>query len=212
MPITLILASTSPRRRDLLAILGIQFEIISPISLGEVLCEDRSTQEQVRKFALEKAQSVAQQHPCTLVLGGDTLIEVDGKPAGKPQDLQEAEKMLYRLQGRRHLVHSAVGLVREKPQLKECLVETVSVWMKQLGKQDIAQYLKTKESLGKAGAYCIQGQGVKLIEKIEGDYPTVVGLPLRLVAYLLRREGIAIPKNIDEVYQTTPYSNWERFV
>lgn len=210
MPPLLILASTSPRRRELLAILGVPFEVIPPTSQEE-LRPDRTTREQVRKFALDKAQSVAPHHPHTLVLGSDTLIELDDKPVGKPRDLREAEKMLNQLLGRQHLVHTAVALVREKPQTRESLVETVSVWMRQLGEQEVAEYLKTEESLGKAGAYSIQGEGARLIERIEGDYPTIVGLPLWHTAKLLEQHGVVLPNPVEEIYRLKLYNNWKNF-
>ncbi len=210
MPPLLILASTSPRRRELLAILGVPFEVIPPTSQEELRL-DRSTREQVRKFALDKAQSVAPHYPHTLVLGSDTLIELDDKPVGKPRDLREAEKMLNQLLGRQHLVHTAVALVQEEPQTRESLVETVSVWMRQLGEQEVAEYLKTEESLGKAGAYCIQGEGARLIERIEGDYPTIVGLPLWHTAKLLEQYGVVLPNPVEEIYRLKPYNNWKNF-
>ena len=210
MPPLLILASTSPRRRELLAILGFPFEVIPPTSQEE-LRPDRTTREQVRKFALDKAQSVAPHYPHTLVLGSDTLIELDDKPVGKPRDLREAEKMLNQLLGRQHLVHTAVALVQEEPQTRESLVETVSVWMRQLGEQEVAEYLKTEESLGKAGAYCIQGEGARLIERIEGDYPTIVGLPLWHTAKLLEQYGVVLPNPVEEIYRLKPYNNWKNF-
>ena len=210
MPPLLILASTSPRRRELLAILGFPFEVIPPTSQEE-LRPDRSTREQVRKFALDKAQSVAPHYPHTLVLGSDTLIEMDDKPVGKPRDLREAKKMLNQLLGRQHLVHTAVALVREEPQTRESLVKTVSVWMRQLGEQEVAEYLKTEESLGKAGAYSIQGEGARLIERIEGDYPTIVGLPLWHTAKLLEQYGVVLPNPVEEIYRLKPYNNWKYF-
>lgn len=210
MPPLLILASTSPRRRELLAILGVPFEVIPPTSQEE-LRPDRTTREQVRKFALDKAQSVAPHYPHTLVLGSDTLIELDDKPVGKPRDLREAEKMLNQLLGRQHLVHTAVALVREESQTRESLVETVSVWMRQLGEQEVAEYLETEESLGKAGAYSIQGEGARLIERIEGDYPTIVGLPLWHTAKLLEQYGVVLPNPVEEIYRLKPYNNWKNF-
>jgi len=210
MPPLLILASTSPRRRELLAILGFPFEVIPPTSQEE-LRPDRSTREQVRKFALDKAQSVAPHYPHTLVLGSDTLIELDDKPVGKPRDLREAEKMLNQLLGRQHLVHTAVALVQEEPQTRESLVETVSVWMRQLREQEVAEYLETEESLGKAGAYCIQEKGAQLIEKIEGDYPTIVGFPLWRTANVLEELGVVLPNPVEDIYRLKPYANWKDF-
>jgi septum formation protein len=95
--------------------------------------------------------------------------------------------------------------------MEEAHVESVKVWIKAFTDSILDQYLKTKDSLGKAGAYSIQGEGAHLIEKIEGDYPTVVGLPLWHIAKLLERHGVALPKSVEEIYRTKPYANWKEF-
>ena len=91
------------------------------------------------------------------------------------------------------------------------VVETAHVWIKPFSEKEISEYLNTKESLGKAGAYSIQGEGAKLIDKIEGDYPTIVGLPLWHTAKLLEEQGVELPNSVEEIYRLRPYANWKEF-
>lgn len=206
----LILASTSPRRRELLALLRIPFELRGP-SFIEKVQPGRSSIDQVKDFALGKAQSVAKQEPDAIVLGSDTIIEVDGDVLGKPADLAEARAMLRRLAGRDHAVHSAVAVVCSNRFIELSDLSTAVVRMKPFDQQAHEQYLATGDSLGKAGAYSIQGPGAALIERLKGDFPTVVGLPLRLVNRLLAHVGVPIPIKIDDLYAEKPYPNWSRF-
>lgn len=207
----LILASTSPRRKELLDLLEIPFEIIPPATSEEVLGRE-SPVDHVRRLALEKAGSVAKRYPNSFVVGSDTVIELDGQILGKPTDLNEAQDMLIRLRNRCHLVHTGLALIAKNNHIEENCVETVKVWMKDFSDTDLQDYLKTRDSLGKAGAYSIQGEGAHLIEKIEGDYPTVVGLPLRKLAELLEKAGYEPSTRAEEIYRTKPYANWKDFV
>ena len=206
----LILASTSPRRRELLALLGVPFDVKSP-SFEERLEVDRPAIEQVQSFAQGKAQSVARQEPEAIVLGSDTVIEVDRHVIGKPADLAEARAMLRRLAGRAHHVHTAVALVCSARAIDTVALSTAVVWMKPFDERRHERYLATEESFGKAGAYSIQGEGCDLINSIDGDFSTVVGLPLRLVAQLLMQAGVRVPVDLDELYAIKPYANWTRF-
>jgi septum formation protein len=208
MPI--ILASTSPRRRELLALLGIPFDVKSPI-FEERLVADRLAVEQVQFFAQGKAQSVARQEPEAIVLGSDTVIELDHDVIGKPVDLVDARAMLRRLAGRDHHVHTAVAVVCSARVIDTVALSTTVVRMKPFDELAHERYLATGESLGKAGAYSIQGVGGNLIDSIDGDFPNVVGLPLRLVAQLLMQIGVSVPVDLDELYATKPYTNWARF-
>jgi len=205
------LASTSPRRRELLALLGIAFDVIAP-TCEEILSPDLSPSDQAKQFAQDKAQSVADNHPQHVVVGSDTVIEIDGKLLGKPNDLEEAESMLRQLQGQCHQVHTGLSLIHRATELSISLVETARVWIKPFGEEELREYLNTKESLGKAGAYSIQGKGAKLIEKIEGDYPTIVGLPLWRTAKLLEEQGVVCPNSVEDIYRLKPYANWEEFI
>ncbi len=206
----LILASTSPRRRDLLALLGLSFEICAP-SFEEQPVAGLLPIQQAERFALEKARSVAAQQPEHLVLGSDTVIELDGRMLGKPADLADAGAMLAQLAGRAHRVHSTVALCCTARRFERVGVETATVWMKSGREFELASYLRSGESLGKAGAYSIQGEGSRLIARIDGDYTAVVGLPLRLVARLLTEAGQSVPVDLDAVYRATPYPNWAAF-
>ena len=208
MPV--ILASTSPRRRELLALLGITFDIKSP-SFEERLAADRPAIEQVQSFAQGKARSVARQEPEAIVLGSDTVIEVDHGVLGKPTDLAEARAMLRRLAGRAHHVCTAVALAHSVRSIDIVALSTAVVRMKPFDEQRHERYLATRESLGKAGAYSIQGGGGDLVDSIDGDFTTVVGLPLRLVAQLLMQAGVSVSINLDELYAIKPYANWARF-
>lgn len=206
----LILASTSPRRRELLALLGIPFDVESP-SFEERLVPGRTAIEQVQSFAQGKAQSVAKQEPEAIVLGSDTVIELDHDVLGKPADLAEASAMLRRLAGRDHHVRTAVALLYSARAIDIVALSTAVVRMKPFDERVHERYLATGESLGKAGAYSIQGGGGDLVDSIDGDFPTVVGLPLRLVAQLLTQAGVRVPVDLGELYATKPYANWARF-
>lgn len=206
----LVLASTSPRRRELLALLGLSFDVCSPIYEEQPIV-GLGAKAQAAHFALEKAQSVARIRPDDVVLGSDTVIEIDGTLLGKPADIMDARTMLRRLAGRVHEVHTAVALCCQAKSMAVVEVATAHVVMRPDDGQAITRYLETTESLGKAGAYSIQGQGGALIERIEGDFTAVVGLPLRMVAKLLGSAGYSVPNDVESLYSQTPYPNWRRF-
>ncbi len=208
MPI--ILASTSPRRRELLALLSISFNVKNP-SFDERLEANRPAPQQVMAFAQGKAQSVARQESEAVVLGSDTVIELDNDVIGKPVDLTDARAMLRRLAGRGHRVHTAVAVVCSARAIDTVALSTTVVRMKPFDELAHERYLAMGESLGKAGAYSIQGAGGDLIDSIDGDFPTVVGLPLRLVSQLLLQVGVSVPVDLDELYAMKPYTNWARF-
>jgi len=205
----LILASTSPRRRDLFALLQIPFEVVAP-PFQEQIRQECSAAEEAQRFALGKARSCAQHDPDSLVLGSDTLISVGTDVLGKPADLEEARATLQRLRGREHVIHTAVAICRRRDDLQDLALETVRVWMNNQSDAEVEAYLQTQEWMGKAGAYSIQGSGSRVIARIEGDYTAAVGLPLRLVARMLRLRGVDVP-DIRELYQTRPYPNWAMF-
>ncbi len=207
---SIILASTSPRRRELLALLGIAFEVVPP-TVEEIPSPGLLPREQVKQFAFDKARSIASRHPDDLVLGSDTVIEIDGTLVGKPRDLDDAATMLRQLRGRTHQVHTGIALIHEADYVTVVRVETALVRMTAFTDRELRRYLETKESLGKAGAYSIQGEGARFIETIEGDYPTIVGLPLRLTADLLEQRDVVLPTPVEEIYRLKPYANWEAF-
>ncbi len=206
----LVLASTSPRRKELLALLHVAFEVADP-PFEEQPSERLGPEEQSLSFAEGKARSCAGMFPNGLILAGDTLIELDRAILGKPADARESAAMLRRLRGRTHMVHTAVALYRPADHLMHKGIETVRVAMRNFDEAELKAYVRSHEGMGKAGAYSIQGLGGHLIKQIDGDYPAVVGLPLRLVVALLQRVGVMVPIDIDQLYRERPYSNWKKF-
>ncbi|WP_455246211.1 Maf family protein [Petrachloros mirabilis] len=206
----IVLASTSPRRRELLALLGVPFEPRSPV-FEEQLAPGRSAEEMVDHFAQEKAHSIAKEDREAVVLGSDTLIDLDGEVLGKPEDLTEARSMLRRMAGRAHQVLTAVTITCLERHLDMTARATALVRMKPFDSAAHERYLATGDSLGKAGAYSIQGPGCELIEQVEGDYLTVVGFPLRLVAMLLMKAGVKLSVDVEELYRARTYGTWSRF-
>ncbi len=206
----LILASTSPRRHELLTLLGLPFEAIAPPFIEDVQSHV-SAEQQAIAFAAGKARSCLSICPDALILGSDTLISLDREVMGKPANVAHAEAMLRRLAGRTHRIVTAVALAGPDPEACEVRLSTVLVRMKPLDAAALAAYLRTGDSLGKAGAYSIQGGGAALIERIEGDYTAAVGLPLRLVADMLQQRGMPCAVDIEQLYARTPYPNWQRF-
>ncbi len=189
--VRLILASTSPRRRELLSRLGVPFEVIAP-RYDEVVNASEPAEEQAARFALGKARSVAQ--PDAVVIGSDTLVVVDHTILGKPVDHDDAKRMLTLLQGRAHRVVTAVAVLAPGHP-DDVLVDVASVRMHSASPNDVKTYVDTGEPLDKAGAYAAQGQGARFIEAIDGDPTTVIGLPIQRVAEALRHVGILVPSN-----------------
>jgi septum formation protein len=191
----LILASASPRRRDLLAACGIPFQII-PSMIDEHPLPDEPAAAYVQRLALAKAESVAQHHPDAVVLGADTIVTIDGFLLGKPQSLVEARQMLNRLCGREHEVLTGVAVVGGRmacPMGDRYVQELVAsrVLMRHFTAATIEWYIATAEPLDKAGAYAVQGLGGALVERVEGSYTNVVGLPITETLALLRKFDIA---------------------
>lgn len=206
----LILASTSPRRKELLALLGYPFDVVPP-SFTECFTRGRPADTQAKEFALQKAASCAARESDAMVLGSDTVIALDEEVIGKPRDLRDAETMLRRLMGRRHVIYTAVAMIQRRYGVQDVAVASVSVWMKRWNDVQLAAYIESAEGLGKAGAYSIQGAGGQLVEKIEGDFTAAVGLPIRLVATMLSFRGVGPLADVEQVYHTRPYPNWNQF-
>lgn len=186
----LILASGSPRRRELLTQVGAVFEV-EKSDVEELTDPSWSPKETVRHLAEIKALAVAQKHEEGIVLGADTVVVDGDKVLGKPEDKEDAKAMLKGLSGRSHEVMTAVVLVDasgEKPLWGS--VETTKVKFKTLSDEEIEAYVLTGESMDKAGAYGIQGYGALLVEQLEGCYFNVVGLPLVKTAEGLKKFGI----------------------
>ena len=191
----LILASASPRRRELLSRLGLPFEV-RPSGIDEVLTREVDAPALATALARAKARDIADQVRAAgdgpaLILGADTLVVLDGRPLGKPGSRDEARAMLRALRGRSHEVVTAVALI-EVPGGRE-VTETVTsrVLMRPYGDPEIDAYVATGEPDDKAGAYAVQGVGGQLVARVEGCFENVVGLPLETTARLLRMFGLS---------------------
>ncbi len=185
----LVLASASPRRRELLAGLGVTFEV-SPADVDERVHPGEDARAYVRRVAREKAAKAAQGAAGKRVLAADTSVVLDDEVLGKPSDAEDAKRMLRRLSGRAHWVFTAVAL--DGPSRDELLVET-RVHFRELTEGEIAWYVSTGEPLDKAGAYGIQGRAGMFVERIEGSPSNVIGLPLAETVALLERAGHPLP-------------------
>lgn len=179
----IILASGSPRRRELLETAGVPFTVcVSDIE--EVVEAGLTPAQTVKSLAKQKALAVAKEHPKDIVLGADTVVALDGEILGKPADAEDAVAMLTRLSGKCHSVYTGVALVRKGKAF--AFATQTKVWFYELTPEEIADYVATGEPLDKAGAYGIQGKGCTLVERIEGDYANVVGLPVAAVYRALK--------------------------
>jgi nucleoside triphosphate pyrophosphatase len=178
----LVLASTSPQRRAILEQLGVPFDVIPPRYVEDDAAEDLPA-ELVKAHSAGKARSVAEGAGERPVLGVDTAVVVDGKVYGKPGSAEEAAEMLETLAGRSHDVIS--GLCLLTPAWEEIHAEATRVSFRSLTPRDVASYVAAGEWEGRAGAYAIQGRGAALVERIDGDYLNVVGLPAALLIRLL---------------------------
>lgn len=183
----LVLASASPRRRELLSNAGIPFEV-QPAHINEDPVPNETARDYAERLAREKAQVIAQGRPDSPVLGADTVVVIDGQILGKPADARDAARMLHLLSGRTHEVITAVCLViKDRPTVASA---GTAVTMAEISGQEIAAYIATGEPMDKAGAYAIQGRASRWIPRIEGDYTNVVGLPVALVYRMLQQEGL----------------------
>lgn len=184
----IVLASQSPRRRQLLGQMGLEFTTQSP-EIDESAFHGRDARDLVETLSREKARWVArQQTPDTLVIGADTVVVLDRAILGKPRDGAEAEAMLAALSGRDHQVFTGVTLCQGDRILTQA--EETQVTFRPLTSQEIRQYVSTGEPMDKAGSYGIQGYGCLLVEGIRGDYFNVVGLPVCRLGRMLARFGI----------------------
>src|SRR5947209_16210143 len=181
----LVLASSSPRRAEILRAVGWPFEA-APAGVDETRRAGEAPEEFVRRLAREKAEAVASQRLFGLVLGADTTVVVGGEILEKPRDEEDARRMLRLLSGRWHEVLTGVALVRAESGRAAVGVERTRVRFAEMSVEEVAWHVETGEVLDKAGAYAVQGRAALFIEGIEGDYWNVVGLPVRLVYEMAR--------------------------
>ncbi|MDP9200434.1 MAG: Maf family protein [Gemmatimonadota bacterium] len=182
-----VLASASPRRRELLNLVGIPHEV-RPANIDETIRPRETPRRHAERLAREKASAIATRDPNLIIIGADTIVVINRKVLGKPADADEAAAMLRQLSGREHTVITAVAVSRGK-KLRSA-VEEVRVKFRKLHDDEINAYIATGEPMDKAGAYGIQGYGATIVECIDGDYFSVMGLPVARLVGLLRDVGV----------------------
>lgn len=192
----LILASGSPRRRQLLELIGIGFEVI-PADIDETPQPGEDPTAFARRAAREKAYDVAQRFPGRIILAADTVVEIDSAILGKPRSGEDAAGMLQRLSGRTHLVHTALAIVVGR----RCrdLVDSARVQFVELSNEMIQWYVATEEPMDKAGAYGVQGIGGIFVAGVEGSPNTVIGLPLHRLPELFAANNLEFWNRLKEL-------------
>jgi len=185
--VRVILASGSPRRHDLLQMVGIEHDVI-PADIDESQLDGERPAEYAERLAREKGATIAARFPDSLVISADTIVVEQGDVLGKPRDAAEARAMLRRLAGRTHIVFTAVATTLSGRMLSG--VEEVAVTFLPLSDRTIASYVATGEPMDKAGSYGIQGYGATLVQRIDGDFFAVMGLPLARLVTMLRELGV----------------------
>jgi septum formation protein len=186
----IVLASSSPRRRELLSTLGLGFDVIHPSS-DETVLKNETPEDFALRVSAEKASSVSRTlGDGVVVIGADTIVVVDGEILGKPGDGGEACSMLRKLSGKEHHVYTAFSIVRPKNEILHSEIVDTRVLVKTLAASEIEGYIKTGEPMDKAGAYGIQGIGSFMVGGFEGSYSNVVGLPVEELLAALKKLGI----------------------
>ena len=192
----IILASGSPRRKDILNMLGIPFEIM--VSDADETCPTGTApDEMVKSLSLRKAEAVSKSlEEKAVVIGSDTVVYLDGEILGKPKDEQDAHAMLEKLSGRTHIVYTGITVIFKNEAGEKVLsaVDATEVTFRKLSPESISEYIASGEPFGKAGAYAVQGIGSIFIEKINGDFFTVVGMSPKVLSNILQRGGIDVFK------------------
>ena len=186
-PITVILASASPRRRELLTLIGIA-HTVTPADVDESMHPDEAPAVYAERLARAKASAIPVPDASAITIGSDTIVVIDDRVLGKPRDRRDAAAMLRTLSGRTHTVYTAVA-VRRGDQLVSG-VEHVAVSFRALADAQIESYIDTGEPMDKAGAYGIQGYGATIVERIDGDYFAVMGMPLGRLVDLMAQVGV----------------------
>ncbi len=184
----IILASNSPRRKELLASVGVVFDVVAA-NVDETLGAEESPTEHVERLSLDKAKAVAGDYPDAFVIGADTIVLLDGVVMGKPKDVSDAKDMLQRLSGKTHSVITGYAVVSVDLGIEVSGFSETRVTMKELEIAEIGAYVATKEPMDKAGAYAIQGYASSMVVGISGSYSNVVGLPLTVVVGQLLELG-----------------------
>lgn len=187
----LILASNSPRRKELLERLGVAFRV-EPADVDERPLPGEPPIDTALRLAREKALAVANRSEDGIIIAADTIVVVDGEVLGKPADPPEAERMLKRLSGREHMVITGLAIADPSAARMQHRASQTRVWFRELRSGEIAAYVASREPLDKAGAYGIQEKGALLVRRIDGCYFNVVGLPLALLDEMLAEFGVCL--------------------
>jgi septum formation protein len=186
--VRLVLASESPRRSELLARLGVEFEVVPSFVEERPPNSGEDSTDYALSLAREKAEEVTRRRPNQVVIGADTVVVLDGNVLGKPADAQAAVGMLESMAGREHTVTTGVCVLSGSN--AHCAAESARVRMRPFTLAEVEAYVDSGEPMDKAGAYAVQGLGGNLVESVDGCRETVVGLPLQLVRALLERCGV----------------------
>lgn len=188
-PQRVVLASSSPRRRELLSQAGIQFTIVVS-GCDETPLPNESAREMVERLALVKAQAVAERESDAFVVGADTTVFIDGEALGKPESFEEAARMLTKIGGRTHEVWGGTAIVHRGKGIARVWSHVTKVTMVPLSRETITWYVQSGEPMDKAGAYAIQGLGLQFVESVEGSYSNVVGLNISELVQVLQELGV----------------------
>ncbi len=191
MTVSIVLASASEGRSDLLRRTGIPF-LVDPSNCSETT-DAHDPETHVRILALRKATEVSLRRPYDIVIGADTVIDLDGQMLGKPTSPADAEAMLKKLVGRTHRLVSGIAILHGASEKMYQGVESTAVHLRFLSREQIRAYVASGEPIGKSGSYEIQGLGATIIDRIEGDFANVVGLPLAHLARALQEFGVRVP-------------------
>ena len=185
--VRVVLASSSPRRRQLLELIGVTHEV-QPADIDETMVAGELAEMYAERLSREKAETIAASHSDAVVIGADTIVVIDGIVLGKPRDAGDAERMLGILSGRSHTVMTGVAVSYQQRTVS--YVERVDVTFMPIDDGEIRRYVATGEPMDKAGAYGIQGYGATIVRRIDGDYFAVMGLSLVRLVALLREVGV----------------------
>jgi septum formation protein len=189
---SIVLASVSPRRFELLTSLGLRV-IVIPSDVDEGVRPGHGPLELAIFYAAAKAEAVARREPRAVIVAADTVVDLDGDALGKPREAAEAVAMLERLQGREHVVHTAFTLIDGEDGGRADRASSTRVRFRALDRSTIEAYVATGDPLDKAGSYGIQGRGAALVDRIEGDFYTVMGFPLGSFVRTLPELGLSLP-------------------
>lgn len=187
----LILASTSPRRKELLEKLGLDFEVVTS-DYEEDMTLPLPANELAKVLALGKAQDVADKYPDAVVIGSDTMVVFDGKVIGKPKDETDAKEILKKLSGQKHSVVTGVAIINKSLNQELVWTDEAFVQFRNISEEEIDKYIDSGEPFGHAGAYAIQKKACVFVEEIVGDFSVIIGLPQKSVSENLKQFGVEI--------------------